>query len=193
MYLRHPSGDCRPSLSSECQSTYWPILGRCMVDMSVAYRPICRPIFSLHVDWCIGRHTDQASVDISADTRSICHRTSRSMCGRHLVSMSVDTQSIPQVLRYDELPAAYQLTVSGILVDRRWHIGRLSVLCFVERLLLLKCHPYPPPSTQGTRKRASVHPYGYRAKIRKQIVFQTAVISNLYLMQHDVKHGCNMG
>ena len=88
---------------------------------------LCGPIFSRHVDRCINQHTDRASVDISADTQSICHRTCRSMRGRHLVTMSVDTRSIPQVLHYDELSGAYRLTVSGISVECQWHIGQLLV------------------------------------------------------------------
>ena len=72
VYLRHPSGDCRPSLSAEYRSTYRCIHRRCLdigrysAHLSTEYRPIVtddigRPSVGRHID----QHVDRDSADMS--------------------------------------------------------------------------------------------------------------------------------
>ena len=114
---------------ADTRSTYCPV----SVDMSVAYRPICRPIFGKHVDRGISRHIDQASVDISADTRHLARSakyqlTYRPSLGRY-VGRYVDRHSADQcrpslsakyrstIGRYVGLYSAEMLTDTRSIVD----------------------------------------------------------------------------
>ena len=160
MHLRHPSVDCRPSLSAEYRqtyrSTYRPILGR----HSVECRSTCRPIISRYVDRSSDGMLTGVSTDISTARRSTYQPIIDRYVDQHVDRCAAATCSVCQVLGYDEQSAGYRSTVGGISVDCQYCV-------LLNWLLLLKCHPYPPPSTRGTRKksRQSFVPFTLR-KIR---------------------------
>ena len=82
-HIRKYSVDISVCISADSQSTYWPTLGCCTVECRWTCRPRigqCVDRYLVYMLTSVSWHIDQASVDISADTRSICWP----MCSWHL-------------------------------------------------------------------------------------------------------------